>query len=160
MKNSRKFLSIILSVFMLIPIVSIFSFAAQPDTNECEHEYKITNIAPTCVDSGYKLYVCTKCGYSYKDFSDAHPALGHNFGEWEQIDEATCTTEGHMKRVCSRCGASELKTIPVKGHIDENFDGKCDRCGSSVPLKPVFSPFEWFKALWHAIIDWFVSIFA
>ena len=44
------------------------------------------------------------------------PALGHEWGEWEETTSATETEEGVKTRTCSRCGASETISIPVLNH--------------------------------------------
>lgn len=41
---------------------------------------------------------------------------------------ATCTNEGVKKLTCSICDDTYTEKIPALGHIDENNDGKCDRC--------------------------------
>ena len=42
----------------------------------------------------------------------SEPALGHEFGEWVTVKEATTTEEGQQKRTCSVCGKTETKSIP------------------------------------------------
>ncbi|MBR6917821.1 MAG: dockerin type I repeat-containing protein [Clostridia bacterium] len=49
--------------------------------------------APTCTDRGYATHTCSKCGDSYVD--TYVPALGHDFGEWRELDG-----ESHV-RICS-----------------------------------------------------------
>ena len=43
----------------------------------------------------------------------------------------TCTESALEVRKCS-CGETERREVPALGHIDENEDGKCDRCGVSL----------------------------
>ncbi|MBR3767180.1 MAG: hypothetical protein IKL10_02955 [Clostridia bacterium] len=156
MKNIKKMLSIIVAALMLL---STFAFVASAE--ECvEHKYSITSIPPTCMEDGYLLYLCSVCGHNYKDYVGGSSALGHSFGEWEVVDEASCTAEGLMKQVCSRCKGSATKTIPVLEHIDFDSSGECDDCGTPVEVKTVLSPFDWLVALFNAIIQWFRDIFA
>lgn len=154
MKRFRNILCLIISALLLLPVFTVFSCA-----EDCEHDYKATLVPPTCVEDGYTLYVCTKCGDNYKDYAGAQTALGHNYGEWYKIDDASCIKEGHMERVCARCGASEIKTIPASGHKDADFNGICDVCGAKVKVKLLFAPFDWFRALFKAIADWFARLF-
>lgn len=99
------------------------------------HNYETTVTAPTCEDRGYTQYVCA-CGDSYQDsfvdelghnMADATctapetctvcgttegEALGHTFGNWVVVKEATTTEEGEKTRTCA-CGETESETIPV-----------------------------------------------
>ena len=45
--------------------------------------------------------------------------------------QSTCTESAWEIRKCS-CGETERREVPALGHIDENGDGKCDRCGVSL----------------------------
>lgn len=137
---------------------SCFAFAASAADAACEHKYNATAVAPTCAEKGYTLYTCSKCGDFYKD--NYTNALGHSYGEWQTEKDATCSEEGLAQRKCIRCGGFETKTIPVLEHVDANVDGKCDKCGAPVEVKTVFSPFEWLKAFFKAMIEWFRAIFA
>ena len=71
------------------------------------HEAK----APTCTEIGWDAYdTCSRCDYTtYVEKA----ALGHNFGEWKVVTEATETTAGLKRRECIRCDAYEEETIPV-----------------------------------------------
>ena len=78
-----------------------------------EHAYTETVTAPTCTEKGYTTFTC-KCGDSYVgNFTDA---LGHDFGEWETVKEATEKEAGLEKRSCKRCGEEETREIPKKEH--------------------------------------------
>ncbi len=155
MKNFRKSISIILASLV---IFSSFAFAVSAE--DCHHLYDATNVAPNCVEDGYTLYTCPLCGDSYKDYKNGLPALGHNYGEWFNVNEATCENEGHDKRECTRCGAADIKTIPVINHIDANSNGECDFCGEKMDVEQTVSPFDWLVALFRAIVQFFKDIFA
>lgn len=79
-----------------------------PDDHK--HEYVSTVKEPTCTEKGYTLYTCS-CGDSYME--DIVDALGHEFGEWDVVKEATVKEKGLKVRKCSRCGEVEEKEIPV-----------------------------------------------
>lgn len=152
----KKIISVILCVCMLMCPFAVASFAAETET-ECEHNYTVTVVAPGCATRGYTLHTCGKCGNFYKDsYTDA---LGHSYGNWETVKEATCTDEGLLRRECTRCGGFETKTVSVLDHVDKNSDGKCDVCGAKVKTETIFSPYDWLKALFKAIKEWFAYIF-
>lgn len=155
MKNMRKSLSIVLAVLMLC---SAFAFSVSAE--ECKHSYTPTNVAPNCVEDGYTLYVCGLCGDSYKDYQYGEPALGHVYGAWEVISEASCEKEGFSTRSCTRCGAADTKTVSALVHADADYDGECDHCGAEVEVEQIFSPFDWLVAFFNFIRQWFMDIFA
>lgn len=54
-----------------------------------DHNYGKTVVAPTCIESGYTIYTCIECTYSY--ISDETAATGHNY------DSGVCTNCGDSK---------------------------------------------------------------
>ena len=156
MKKFNKFLSVLLAVLF---IFSAFGAMALAEDEPCEHVYTSVTVAPTCVEQGYTLHTCGKCGDFYKD--SYRDPLGHSWArDYEVKAEASCTEEGLKVRECSRCHATDSVVIPVLDHVDKNGDGKCDKCGADVKTVDIFSPFEWLKAFFRAFIDWFRAIFA
>ena len=112
--------------------------------------------AATCETAGYKdCYKC-ECG---KYFADAEgkteipdikawqtgegkiEPLGHDWGEWETVKEATATEDGLEKRVCKRegCGKEETRVIPAKQDKPDKPDVKPDD-KPDVPDKPDVKP--------------------
>ena len=86
----------------------------------CNHEYDKVVTDPTCTEKGYTTYTCKKCGDSYVgNYTDA---LGHEFGEWETVKEATETETGLAKRSCKRCKEEETKDIPTTDHVHKYTD--------------------------------------
>ena len=71
-------------------------------------------------DEQIKL-TCTEDGARYKECKVCHVVLevgkleatGHEYGNWETIQAATCTAEGTQKRTCELCGAEETEVIPI-----------------------------------------------
>lgn len=80
----------------------------------CNHEYDKVVTDPTCTEKGYTTYTCKKCGDSYT--GDYTEPLGHDFGEWETVKEATEDEAGLEKRSCKRCSEEETREIPRKEH--------------------------------------------
>ena len=70
---------------------------------------------------------CDRCGIS---LDGTHT---HEFGEWQPLNgsQSTCTESAWEIRKCS-CGETESREVPALGHIDENGDDYCDRCGISL----------------------------
>lgn len=90
------------------------SFSSEPAKNSSEnkekhnHSYSKAVILPTCTSEGYTSYSCS-CGNMYTD--DRVPALGHSYGEWKVVKDATASETGLEEQVCSRCGAKNQKII-------------------------------------------------
>ncbi len=95
----------------------------------CVHQLVLMPASPaTCTAAGNSqpYYKCTECGRLFHDAEGTQPALtsdimdipalGHNWGEWEETTEATCTTAGELTRTCSRCGETETQAIAALGH--------------------------------------------
>ena len=69
---------------------------------------------------------CDRCG------ADLTPAHTHNY-EKEVTKEPTCTEKGTYRLVCKTDGdVKEEGEIEALGHVDENKDGICDRCGAQL----------------------------
>lgn len=77
-------------------------------TSTHQHSYVERIISPNCTSKGYTLHSCD-CGNSYAD--NYKKALGHQWGEWETISEATVTSKGFQQRICLRCSAKDYKYI-------------------------------------------------
>ena len=73
----------------------------------------VTN--PSCTEGGYTTHTCTECGHSYTD--TATPATGHSWGAWTETQAATENSLGSESRTCSVCGDTEVRDIPVLGHV-------------------------------------------
>ena len=73
-------------------------------------QFEVT-VNPGCETKGKQVAKCTECG-EITDTQDIDP-LGHDFGSWTTIKEATCKEEGSESRKCARCGKEETNSIPV-----------------------------------------------
>ena len=63
---------------------------------------------------------------SLYDMSDV--CIGHKFGDWTVVKEATCTEDGSRTRTCSVCGAVETETIKALGHSLTAVAAKAATC--------------------------------
>ena len=111
---------------------------------------------PTCTQKGYKSRYCKRCNKPIE--TEEIAALGHNFKvDQSKSRAATCTEAGFQKEVCTRCGFEKDTTLKVLGHIDENDDGKCDRCKEKLTDA---DEEEEDLNFFQRIIQWFENLFA
>ncbi len=54
----------------------------------------------------------------------------HNFGEYIEVAEPSCTKAGTQKRICKDCGEEETKTIPMVPHSKITIERKEPTCVS------------------------------
>ena len=66
----------------------------------------------------------------------AAPACDHVWDAGKVTTEPTCTAAGVKTYTCSKCGNTKTEEIPALGHIDENKDKLCDRCGAKLGEDP------------------------
>ena len=120
-------------------------------THEFGEWQPLNGSRPTCTESAWEIRKCS-CGETERrevlalghidengdDYCDrCGISLGgahtHEFGEWQPLNGSlpTCTESALEIRKCS-CGETESREVPALGHIDQNEDGKCDRCGISL----------------------------
>ena len=87
--------------------------------------YSVEVIPPTCVDGGYSLYTNPETGEVVMD--DVVPAAGHDFTDWQVVEEAELLTPGSHSRVCANCGETEtsrcypdtgIPVIALEGSLD------------------------------------------
>ena len=76
-----------------------------------EHDYVAVVTPPNCTEKGYTTYTCRNCGYSYR--GNEVDELGHTWGEWKVIKEATTIETGIKERVCERCDDKETAVISM-----------------------------------------------
>ena len=63
-------------------------------------------------------------------------ACDHVWDAGKVTTEPTCTAAGVKTYTCSKCGNTKTEEIPALGHIDENKDELCDRCGAKLGEDP------------------------
>ena len=106
----------------------------------CEHEYVPVVTAPTCTETGYTTYTCSKCGSSY--IADEVAALGHDYQS--NNPEPTCAHFVTVIYTCTRCGDTlppeEVAPLPHDYRTEQTAptcteEGyttyTCTRCGDS-----------------------------
>ncbi|MBR3697445.1 MAG: glycoside hydrolase family 25 protein [Clostridia bacterium] len=101
-----------------------FSSVAEP-----KHTHDFTN-GTIITTSDSKVATCTENGIKYircKDCSESQkieiPAFGHNFDNWEIVEEATTEKEGKEVRKCKNCNVVEERIIKkLTNNINTNTD--------------------------------------
>ena len=75
-------------------------------------------VAPTCTESGSGTLICVMCGKASQNVSI--PALGHDWGEWEDVaipESEICLSDVTVIRHCQICGEEEIRQVsPAPGH--------------------------------------------
>ena len=89
-----------------------------------QHKHKFTVLVgpdgeepPTCLNYGYNVYQCENCA-AYTKKIKAEP-LGHDWGEWVVVKEATYGVDGEAKRTCNRCGEEETVVLSLNDQSDK-----------------------------------------
>ena len=124
------------------------------------HSYNSVITSPTCVEQGYTTYTCA-CGDSNIDAYVS--ATGHSFGNWETVQEATCTTAGVERRDCHNCDYYESQNITANGHnysttvtpptcIEQGFITYTCYCGESY-FDNFVEPYGHNLGDWYTISD-------
>lgn len=118
-------LRIVLAV-ILICISIVFVWWYNRGVLPNSDEYQVDIIPPTCTDSGYSLYTHVETGEVI--MRDIVSAIGHDFGDWQTITQATIQQAGLHDRTCKNCGECEDAltypelAVPVLG-LEGNLDG-------------------------------------
>ena len=92
-------------------------------------EEDLPAVEPTCTEVGLTAGKrCSVCGEILEGCEEI-PELGHDWGAWEVVSEATCTEPGEEQRVCSRDPSHvETRSIEATGHTEEVLPGKAATC--------------------------------
>ncbi|MBR5410591.1 MAG: InlB B-repeat-containing protein, partial [Clostridia bacterium] len=80
--------------------------------------FKRDEVAPTCTEEGSYMEVtlCAVCGNEMRHRTIMVRALGHEYGEWTNTVEPTCTEPGERTSTCVRCGEPITDVAPKLGH--------------------------------------------
>ena len=109
--------------------VSTFStFIVVPKHVHAYGEWK-TQSEATCQSKKVEVRECTCGDVETREVGE----LGeHSYGEWRVYSQPDCVNVGVEMRECA-CGAKETREFgEILGHVDENKDNVCDRCGASL----------------------------
>lgn len=88
----------------------------------------VTLIEATCTEDGKTKTVCKDCKVILSETEVK--ALGHDFGEWRETSEASCSSYGVLERTCAR-GCKEYDSVDKLTHTTGE-DGKCTVCTQTV----------------------------
>ena len=76
----------------------------------------IPGVEPTCTVAGRsEAKICSTCGNTLEDAYEL-PALGHDWGEWQEVQSPSCTASGTRRHQCKRCGFIEGENLDPTGH--------------------------------------------
>lgn len=73
------------------------------------HNYREAITPPSCTEAGYSAFTCNDCMDHYEDKKTSE--LGHSYGPWQTVTEATTRREGLQMRICAACGNQEQEVI-------------------------------------------------
>jgi hypothetical protein len=97
----------------------------------------IKSFDSTCTIEGRFYGKCKLCGDIKDEIVDV---AEHKYLPSEQIvANPTCTQTGVSIKICKDCFNIQTNTLPVIGHTDVDFDGKCDLCGFAGNFVPTDS---------------------
>ena len=70
--------------------------------------------AASCLEPAYVEFVCSDCNGVYKVYDETQPAIGHDFGTWNESKHPTCKAGGLKTQTCQRegCGVSNNIDLP------------------------------------------------
>ncbi len=114
------------------------------DDGEDYHDHKLSYvqaIEATCTEEGnIEYWICQDCGELFEDEDGYYetslnevtiPPLGHNWGEWVTLKEASETENGLEERVCLNDSShKQTRPIPAGNHVHslELIEGKEATC--------------------------------
>ena len=76
----------------------------------------IPGVEPTCTVAGRSdAKICSTCGNTLEE-PHAIPALGHDWGEWQEVQSPSCTASGTRRHQCKRCGFIDSENLDPTGH--------------------------------------------
>ncbi len=74
-------------------------------------------VAPTCLTSGYTVYVCKHDNtHTYNVYDETQPATDHTWSGWTVVTNATEDTDGLKEKECNICHKKAQEVIPAMKH--------------------------------------------
>lgn len=120
----KRFMALTLAVLLLLTALPDMLPAAQaePSRAGCTsgqsadgmHYWTSRRRSASCETAGGILWICRYC--KKEVFEQTAPALGHEWSDWTQIEQPTCTDTGLRTRSCHRCQKQETLAVAALGH--------------------------------------------
>ena len=106
MMTFKRFMAVALALLLLVGALPELTSAL---AEVSEAWIKLETVAPTCTEKGYEIW--SNFISQQTEQRNYTPALGHDWGAWKTVTEASCTKEGLKARSCNRCGVRETEKI-------------------------------------------------
>ena len=121
----------------------VLGVSAQVTAEHIPGETVTENVVPaTCTEAGShdEVVYCTACKAELSRKTVTDPALGHDWGEWTVVKEATEEADGLEQRTCKRCKEVEERVIPklVVEYTCAAGDGQTWTKGSGTAMEFTF----------------------
>ena len=107
------------------------------------HVMQTQTKAPTCMQSGYEIRKCTRCGYV--EHAETKPALGHSYTQTTVAP--TMTADGYTEYTCQRCGYSYRDILPALIPNVENPIVSSDEISAACSKYSISRDSDLFKAI-------------
>lgn len=76
------------------------------------HEFRSNVLSlNTETEEGQVENICLICGYTYMEYL---PATGHDYGEWQIVEENTASGNRIKRRICQKCDRAEVQTVKME----------------------------------------------
>ena len=102
MKRTRRCLSLLLAVLLLVTLLPAAAYAYPPDDDVATHKHNwvvTTNQPATCEEEGVITWTCSLCS---KTWTETSPALGHDWDDGVVTQEPEGWTPGVRTFTCKR----------------------------------------------------------
>lgn len=107
--------------------------ATQTEVSSIVSRYDMANYTTELVDQFSKdgvTYYITRVSYNRVWHEET---CTHNM-EVTKTVQAGCEVTGMVVKTCTKCGHTETTYYQALGHVDQNHDGMCDRCGAQMDM--------------------------
>ncbi len=124
MKN--KVVGFFICIAVALPMLLVS--CKKPQNTDCKHlDYSTVVVTEnSCLGTGKEKDICNSCGETIAVRSTS--ALGHNFTEWQQNSNSSCSEYGVSSRSCQNgCGKTEYSYSQKLKHT-AGSDGICTIC--------------------------------